>query len=176
MLMKSCSSLCGALRPLPVLRLCAAALVLLAAGEGLAQNNPAYLNPGLPLKKRVEDLVGRMTLEEKVSQMQNDAVAIPRLQIPSYNWWNEGLHGIARAGHATLFPQAIGVAATWDTDLVHEIADAISTECKDGKHYNRWHDGIKAYLSTRVAMVKTHQTRRQNRFLSGAPFRSLGLR
>ena len=128
--MKSCSSLCGALRPLPVLRLCAAALVLLAAGEGLAQNNPAYLNPGLPLKKRVEDLVGRMTLEEKVSQMQNDAVAIPRLQIPSYNWWNEGLHGIARAGHATLFPQAIGVAATWDTDLVHEIADAISTEAR----------------------------------------------
>ncbi len=71
-----------------------------------------------------------MTLEEKVSQMQNDAVAIPRLQIPSYNWWNEGLHGIARAGYATVFPQAIGMAATWDTHLINKIADTISTEAR----------------------------------------------
>jgi beta-glucosidase len=71
-----------------------------------------------------------MTLEEKVSQMQNDAAAIPRLGIPAYNWWNEGLHGIARSGYATVFPQAIGLAATWDTGLMHEVAATISTEAR----------------------------------------------
>jgi len=72
----------------------------------------AYLDPSLPLEQRVNDLVSRMTLEEKVSQMQDVAPAIPRLSIPAYNWWNEGLHGVARAGNATVFPQAIGLAAT----------------------------------------------------------------
>jgi beta-glucosidase len=71
-----------------------------------------------------------MTLEEKASQMQDVAPAIPRLGIPAYNWWNEGLHGVARSGNATVFPQAIGLAATWDTDLVHRIADVISTEAR----------------------------------------------
>lgn len=71
-----------------------------------------------------------MTLEEEVSQMQDVAPAIPRLGIPAYNWWNEGLHGVARAGHATVFPQAIGLAATWDTDLMHRVADVISTEAR----------------------------------------------
>ncbi len=128
--MKSCSSMSSSLRCLGELRFCVAVLLLLAAGDCLAQKSSPYLNPTLPIDKRVDDLVGRMTLEEKVSQMQNDAVAIPRLQVPSYNWWNEGLHGIARAGHATVFPQAIGMAATWDTHLVHEIADVISTEAR----------------------------------------------
>ena len=71
---------------------------------------PIYLDPSAPLEQRVNDLVSRMTLEEKVSQMQDVAPAIPRLQIPAYNWWNEGLHGVARAGIATVFPQAIGLA------------------------------------------------------------------
>lgn len=71
-----------------------------------------------------------MTLEEKVSQMQDNAAAIPRLSIPAYNWWNEALHGVARAGLATVFPQAIGLAATWDTNLQHRIADIISTEAR----------------------------------------------
>src|SRR5260370_470708 len=71
-----------------------------------------------------------MTLEEKVSQMQDVAAPIPRLGIPAYNWWNEGLHGVARAGNATVFPQAIGLAATWDTELVHRVADVISTEAR----------------------------------------------
>jgi beta-glucosidase len=71
-----------------------------------------------------------MTLEEKASQMQDVAPAIPRLGIPAYNWWNEGLHGVARSGNATVFPQAIGLAATWDTDLVHRVADVISTEAR----------------------------------------------
>ena len=71
-----------------------------------------------------------MTLEEKVAQMQDVAPAIPRLGIPAYNWWNEGLHGVARSGNATVFPQAIGLAATWDTDLIHRVADVISTEAR----------------------------------------------
>ena len=71
-----------------------------------------------------------MTIEEKVSQMQDVAPAIPRLDIPAYNWWNEALHGVARSGTATVFPQAIGLAATWDTDLLHRIADTISTEAR----------------------------------------------
>ena len=71
-----------------------------------------------------------MTLEEKISQMVNDAVAIPRLGIPEYNWWNECLHGLARAVKATVFPQSIGLGATFDTDLVYRIADAISDEAR----------------------------------------------
>jgi beta-glucosidase len=90
----------------------------------------AYLDPSLPLDERVNDLVSRMSLEEKTSQMQDVAPAIPRLGIPAYNWWNEGLHGVARAGNATVFPQAIALAATWDTDLVHRVADVISTEAR----------------------------------------------
>ncbi|MGB7726753.1 MAG: glycoside hydrolase family 3 C-terminal domain-containing protein [Candidatus Acidiferrum sp.] len=91
---------------------------------------PIYLDPSAPLEQRVNDLVSRMTLEEKVSQMQDVAPAIPRLQIPAYNWWNEGLHGVARAGIATVFPQAIGLGATWDTGLLHSLADVISTEAR----------------------------------------------
>src|SRR6202012_2150998 len=78
-------------------------------------------------------LVSQMTLEEKAAQMQNAAPAIPRLGIPAYDWWNEALHGVARAGLATVFPQAIGLAATWDIDLESRIADAISTEAR-GKY------------------------------------------
>ena len=79
-------------------------------------------------RKRAEELVKQMTLEEKVSQTLHGAAAIPRLGIKAYNWWNEALHGVARAGVATVFPQAIGLAATFDEDLVQEIADVISTE------------------------------------------------
>jgi beta-glucosidase len=90
----------------------------------------AYLDPALPTAQRVDDLVGRMTLAEKVVQMQNQAPSIPRLHIAEYDWWSEGLHGIARSGYATVFPQAIGLSATWDTALVHRIADTISTETR----------------------------------------------
>jgi len=95
---------------------------------------PAYKNPSLPIEKRVDDLVLRMTLEEKVSQMMNAAAPVERLGIPAYEWWNEALHGVARAGYATVFPQAIGLAATWDTDLMHRVADVISTEAR-AKHH-----------------------------------------
>ncbi len=95
---------------------------------------PPFLDPELPLESRVEDLLGRMTLEEKVSQTLYDAPAIERLGIPEYNWWNEALHGVARAGLATVFPQAIGLAATWDTDLMFRVATAISDEAR-AKHH-----------------------------------------
>ena len=89
-----------------------------------------YQDASLPIEQRVEDLVSRMTLEEKVLQMQHTAPAIPRLGIPSYDWWNEALHGVARAGYATVFPQAIGMAATWDSDLIHRAAQVIATEAR----------------------------------------------
>jgi beta-glucosidase len=89
-----------------------------------------FRDPSLPIDKRVDDLVGRLTLEEKVSQLIDRAAAIPRLDIPAYNWWNEGLHGIARSGFSTLFPQAIGNAATWDAPLIHSIGEVVSTEAR----------------------------------------------
>ena len=94
----------------------------------------AYQNPKLPVEQRVQDLVSRMTLEEKVAQVGHTAPAIPRLGVREYNWWNEGLHGVARAGIATVFPQAIGLAATFDAPLMHEVADTISTEFR-AKYY-----------------------------------------
>jgi len=89
-----------------------------------------FRNPSLPIAERVDDLVSRMTLEEKVSQMRDHATAIPRLGVPKYDWWNEGLHGVAFAGYATNFPQVIGMAATWDTDLVHRMGETVSTEAR----------------------------------------------
>jgi beta-glucosidase len=89
-----------------------------------------FRNPALPVAQRVDDLVARLTLDEKVSQVIDRAAPIPRLDIPAYNWWNEGLHGIARSGFATMFPQAIGNAATWDAPLVHSIGDVVSTEAR----------------------------------------------
>lgn len=89
-----------------------------------------FRNPDLPIEQRVDDLVSRLTLEEKVSQLIDRAVAIPRLDLPAYNWWNEGLHGIARSGYATLFPQAIGNAATWDAPLLEQIGTVVSTEAR----------------------------------------------
>ena len=79
-------------------------------------------------RKRAEALVAQMTPEEKASQLKYNAPAIPRLGIPAYNWWNEGLHGVARAGQATMFPQAIGLGATFDPELVREVADVVATE------------------------------------------------
>src|SRR6266700_4066766 len=94
----------------------------------------SYLDTTLPIPQRVNDLVSRLTLEEKVSQMQDVAPAIPRLGIPAYNWWNEALHGVARSGLATSFPQAIGLAATWDDSLIFQMATVISDEAR-AKHH-----------------------------------------
>ncbi len=111
-----------------------------------------YKDPSLPIEKRVDDLVARMTLEEKVSQMMNAAPPIERLDVPEYEWWNEALHGVARAGYATVFPQAIGLAATWNTDLIHQIADVISTEAR-AKHHEFFRNNQHA-LGTRARDVR----------------------
>ena len=92
-----------------------------------------FRNPDLPVDARVADLLGRLTLEEKVGQMMNSGPAIPRLGIPAYDWWSEALHGVAVNGRATVFPQAIGLAATWDTALLHRVATVISIEAR-AKH------------------------------------------
>src|SRR5215469_8045659 len=97
-----------------------------------------YKNPEIELSRRVDDLVSRMTLDEKVSQLGHTADAVPRLGIPEYNWWNEGLHGVARAGVATVFPQAIALGATFDEPLMHQVADVISTEFR-AKYYANLH-------------------------------------
>ena len=98
------------------------------------QQQPPYLNPSLPIDRRVDDLVSRMTLEEKVSQMMNVAPAITRLGIPEYDWWNEALHGVANSGVATVFPQAIGLGATFDTRLMSRVATVISDEARAKYH------------------------------------------
>ncbi|MEA3478735.1 MAG: glycoside hydrolase family 3 N-terminal domain-containing protein, partial [Bacteroidota bacterium] len=89
-----------------------------------------FQDPHLALDERVNDLVGRLTLEEKASIMLYNSVAIDRLGIPAYNWWNECLHGVARAGKATVFPQAIGLAATWNPDLMNRIGSVIADEAR----------------------------------------------
>ena len=101
---------------------------------------PPYQNEALPFDVRVHDLVSRMTLEEKVSQMKDVAPAIDRLGIPQYNWWNEALHGVARSGTATVFPQAIGLAATWDDSLIFRMATVISDEAR-AKHHEYVRNG-----------------------------------
>ncbi len=129
----------AAIRSLASMLLGLIILCLLVPG-GQAQTKPqkptaAYLDPSLPIEKRVDDLISRMTLDEKVRQMQHTAPAIPRLGVPSYDWWSEALHGVARSGYATVFPQAIGMAATWDQPLVHREGQTIATEAR--AKYNR---------------------------------------
>jgi beta-glucosidase len=99
-----------------------------------------FLDPDLPLRARVDDLISRLSLEEKAAQMLHEAPAIARLGIPAYNWWNECLHGVARAGIATVFPQAIGLAAMWNVRRMHEIATAIADEARAKYHEYLRHD------------------------------------
>jgi beta-glucosidase len=115
--------------------LAGAAVALLGAARGPARaDQPAYLDPDLLFEARAADLVARLTAEEKAAQLVHDAPAIARLGIPAYNWWNECLHGVARAGVATVFPQAIGMAASFDTPLMAEVAAAIGDEGR-AKHH-----------------------------------------
>jgi beta-glucosidase len=99
-----------------------------SGAEASAAALAKFKDASLPVDVRVKALISQMTLEEKAGQVGHTAPAIPRLGIPEYNWWNEGLHGVARAGVATVFPQAIGMAASWDAPLMHQVADVISTE------------------------------------------------
>lgn len=129
-------------------------------------------------KRRAHDLVAQMTLEEKVSQMVHDAPAIERLGIPAYNWWNEGLHGVARAGTATVFPQAIGLAATFDEELMRTVGDAISTEARGKFNAQRalgdtdiykgltmWSPNINIFRDPRWG--RGHETYGEDPFLTG---------
>jgi beta-glucosidase len=95
-----------------------------------AQGVPLYRDPARPTEARVQDLVSRLTLEEKATLMKNTTPGVPRLGIPKYDWWNEALHGVARAGEATVYPQAIGLAAMWDEALMKAIAHSIGIEAR----------------------------------------------
>src|SRR5437868_11149438 len=108
-------------------------LISSVAQTAKPSTSPPYLDLSLPINTRVDDLVSRMTLEEKASQLVNQSRAIPRLQVPEYDWWSEALHGVARAGTATVFPEPIGLAATFDAPLIHEMAVVIGTEAR-AKH------------------------------------------
>ncbi len=151
----------------------------------LAAQTPGYQNPDLPFERRVADLVSRITLEEKVSQVRDVAPAIARLGIPAYNWWNEALHGVARSGLATSFPQAIGLAATWDDSLIFRMATVISDEAR-AKHneYVRqgsreryqgltfWSPNINLFRDPRWG--RGQETYGEDPFLTGLPRREMG--
>lgn len=108
--------------------MCFAIVTLVCAGStAVAQQKAAYLNPSLPPEERAQDLVHRMTLEEKASQLVNQARAIPRLGVPEYDWWSEALHGVAREG-VTEFPEPVGLGATFDLVAIHQMATVIGTE------------------------------------------------
>jgi len=121
---------------IPPVALLLTLLLLWPATRTFAQSAPKFMyqDPNLPVEQRVDLLVSEMTLEEKIGQMLHTAPAIPRLGVPAYNWWNEALHGVARAGYATVFPQSITIAGSWDRDLMFRVATAISDEGR-AKHH-----------------------------------------
>ncbi len=107
--------------------------ILSASSFAQSGGKPLYLDPSQPVDSRVDDLIKRMTLEQKAQQLVNQARAIPDLQVPAYDWWSEALHGVANAGTATVFPEPVGLAATFDDPLIHEMAVVIGTEAR-AKH------------------------------------------
>lgn len=118
-----------------LLSLIAVLLVLTANSQSQSDKYPKYQDATLGFEARAEDLVNRMTLDEKISQLVNEAPAIPRLEVNGYEWWNECLHGVARAGVATVFPQAIGMAATFDKSMMYDVATVISDEARAKHHF-----------------------------------------
>jgi len=111
-------------------RLFISLLFLVVIQLAYAQPTVKYKNQKLSIDERAQDLVAKMTLDEKISLLGYNSAAIPRLGIPAYNWWNEALHGVARAGTATIFPQSIGLAATFNDELIGKVANVISTEAR----------------------------------------------
>ncbi len=109
-----------------------------------AQSAP-YLNPELSAQERVDDLMSRLTKEEKISLMMDQSPAIERLGIPEYNWWNEALHGVGRAGLATVLPQSIGMAATWNDSLIYEAFNMVSDEARAKFNDFRRNNDLKRY-------------------------------
>ncbi|MFC0779635.1 glycoside hydrolase family 3 C-terminal domain-containing protein [Flavobacterium sp. HJSW_4] len=143
-----------------------------------AQENFPYKNPNLPTEQRVNDLVSRMSLDEKINQLMDSAPAIDRLGVPEYNWWNESLHGVARAGYATVFPQSISIASSWDRQLVLDVANVISDEARAKHHeYLRrgqhgiyqgltfWSPNINIFRDPRWG--RGHETYGEDPFLTG---------
>ena len=112
-----------------------AALILLTSSCGNNKQDYPFRNPDLPIEQRIQDLLGRLTPEEKVAQMMNQTPAIERLGIPPYDWWNEALHGVARAGNATVFPQAIALAATFNDEEIFRTFNMISDEARAKYHH-----------------------------------------
>jgi len=110
-----------------------------------ADAKPAYMNPSLPPEQRAADLVSRMTLEEKATQLVNQARAIPRLNVPAYDWWSEALHGVAQGG-TTEFPEPIGLGATFDAPAIHRMAIAIGTEARI-KHVQAVRQGLNTFMT-----------------------------
>lgn len=110
------------------------ALIVYCFSAMAQSENFEFLNTNLPIEERVDLLVSQMTLQEKIDQLVYTAKAVDRLKVPEYNWWNECLHGVARAGYATVFPQSITIAGSWDTDLMYRVATAISDEAR-AKHH-----------------------------------------
>jgi len=157
--------------------------ILLFSTSGiLAQSGSSefpFRNPSLSVEYRVTDLVARMTLKEKADQLLYTAPAIPRLGIPAYNWWNEALHGVARAGYATVFPQSITIANSWDEGLMYNVANAISDEARAKYHeFQRrgktgiyqgltfWSPNINIFRDPRWG--RGHETYGEDPFLTGA--------
>lgn len=105
-----------------------------------APASESFMDPDLPVMQRIDSLIGAMTIPEKASQLLHDSPAIDRLGVPAYNWWNEACHGVGRSGRATVFPQVIGLGATWNRDLVHKVASTISDEAR-AKHHAALADG-----------------------------------
>jgi len=127
-------------------RVAIAAIAILGVGRLCSQSSeqPVYMNPALPAEQRAADLVHRMTVEEKVTQLVNQARAIPRLKVPFYDWWSEALHGVVRPG-VTEFPEPIGLAATFDVDSIHRVAEVIGTEGRI-KHVQALKDGSSGFF------------------------------
>jgi beta-glucosidase len=128
------------------IRVVIAVIVFLGVGRLWSQSSEqsAYLNPALPAEQRAADLVHRMTVEEKVTQLVNQSRAVPRLNVPAYDWWSEALHGVVRPG-VTEFPEPIGLAATFDADSIHRMAVAIGTEGRI-KHAQEVKDGNSGFF------------------------------
>jgi beta-glucosidase len=144
------------------MKLKAAILILVLGGPlaAAAQNtSQPWFNPDLPTDQRVDALIAQMTLTEKASQMVNQARAIPRLGIPAYNWWSEALHGVARNGYATVFPEPVALAATFDPALIKQMGIAIGTEARvkwtSGRPISTF-SAIRAGAAARRLMAKIH--------------------
>ena len=137
------------------------AALFVFAGINAQEPKFPFNDPDIPVDQRVEDLLNRLTLEEKVGMMMNGSTGVERLGIPDYNWWNEALHGVARAGTATMFPQAIGMAASFNTELMHKVGEIISIEArakyneyKKGKKTIKKRNLTKKNLITKISQIK----------------------